>query len=255
MPMNDSKQVLELCVRVGQVLLRNGGEIFRVQETMERIAAAYGVESFNAYVLTNGVFASIDENGQTHSAEIRMVPLSPVHLGRVSAVNSLSREIAQGMHTIEEAFGRIEEISRIPPTSTLTQIISAGFGSGCFCFIFGGEPYDWIAATVAGAILWVFVLLAGKWNLSRIMTNILGSALVAVCCIFASMIAPDAGRIDRMVIGSIVPLLPGVPLTNSIRDFLNGDYLSGTIRLIDAVLIACCIAIGVGLVLKVHSLL
>ena len=59
---------------------------------------------------------------------------------------------------------------------------------------------------------------------------------------------------DMIVIGSIVPLLPGVPLTNSIRDYLNGDYLSGTIRMIDAVLVACCIALGVGIVLRVFQM-
>uniref|UniRef100_UPI003AB8B584 threonine/serine exporter family protein n=1 Tax=Anaerotignum lactatifermentans TaxID=160404 RepID=UPI003AB8B584 len=62
-------------------------------------------------------------------------------------------------------------------------------------------------------------------------------------------------NMDMIVIGSIVPLLPGVPLTNSIRDFLNGDYLSGTIRMIDAVLVACCIALGVGIVLSAFQML
>ena len=52
-----------------------------------------------------------------------------------------------------------------------------------------------------------------------------------------------------------MPMAPGVPLTTSIRDFFNGDYLSGAIRMLDAILIAACIAIGVGFVLKTGNLL
>ena len=62
--MNESRKVLELTTRIGEVLLKNGGEIFRVQETMQRIAKAYGVEVFHVYVLANGIFASIEEDGR-----------------------------------------------------------------------------------------------------------------------------------------------------------------------------------------------
>ena len=86
------------------------------------------------------------------------------------------------------------------------------------------------------------------------MVNILISALVtAMGVLFFHVLFGD--NMDMIVIGSIVPLLPGVPLTNSIRDFLNGDYLSGTIRMIDAVLVACCIALGVGIVLSAFQML
>ena len=107
--MTQGKSVLELTTRIGEVLLKNGGEIFRVQQTMQIVAKAYGVSGFHVYVLANGLFVSIEEDGKqlcrqvgagTEPAEpvvasqIRHVPLSSVHLGRVAAVNNLSREIA-----------------------------------------------------------------------------------------------------------------------------------------------------------------
>ena len=48
------------------------------------------------------------------------------------------------------------------------------------------------------------------------------------------------------MIGSIMPLIPGVPFTNAIRDIANGDYISGSVRMLDALLVFFCIAIGVG---------
>ena len=58
----------------------------------------------------------------------------------------------------------------------------------------------------------------------------------------------DYAKLDKIIIGGLIILVPGVPFTSSIRDFFNGDYLSGTIRLIDALLVSLCMAIGVGAV-------
>ena len=210
----DSRQVLDLCIRTGDLLLRNGGEIFRVQETMSRIAAAFGARSFQVYVLTNGLFACVEEDGVPHSAQVRMVPLSPVNLDRVCEINELSREIAAGKHTIEEAYARLEAIERMPAMQPWLQVLASAAGSGCFGFLFGGGPYDAFVSLIAGGLAWVFVLLAGHWRLSKLLTNIAASALVAVVCLLGARMGPAfGGQIDRMIIGAIVPLLPGVPFT------------------------------------------
>ena len=75
------------------------------------------------------------------------------------------------------------------------------------------------------------------------------------CLLQALGLAGVACSLDKVIIGGIIPLVPGVALTNGIRDVANCDYLSGTIRAIDAVLIAAGIALGVGLVLKGAALL
>ena len=60
---------------------------------------------------------------------------------------------------------------------------------------------------------------------------------------------------SHAIIGALMILTPGIAFTMGIRDFVHGDYLSGTIRMIDALLIAASIAIGTGLVLSLYSLL
>lgn len=270
--MNESRKVLELTTRIGEVLLKNGGEIFRVQETMQRIAKAYGVEGFHVYVLANGIFASIEEDGRqicqqlqvgnneekdsddlVVASQIRYIPLSSIHLGRVAAVNNLSREIVAKKYTMEEARKKIEEIDKIPFTNNLLQIFVSGLGSGAFCYLLGGSLIDSLASFLSGILLWCFVLYLSKKGANKIMLNILSSALVTLTGILMFRYV-FGENMDKIIIGSIIPLLPGVPLTNSIRDFLNGDYLSGTIRMIDAVLVACCIALGVGVVLRVFQI-
>ena len=247
-----SKKVLDLTILAGEILLHNGAEIFRVQETMIKIAEAYEIASFNVYVISNGIFASVNENGQMHCTDIRHVPLSPVHLGRVAAVNNLSREIVAGKYTVEEASEQLRKVLAIPYTSNRMQIVCAGVGSACFCYIFGGDFYDSITSLLSGALLYVFLIgISGK-NFSKIITNILGSGLVTLCGLIFFQLGMGH-NMDKIIIGSIIPLVPGVSLTNAVRDFFNSDYLSGTIRLIDALLIAFCIATGVGVVLKIWN--
>ena len=279
--MEQSRRALELVTRIGEVLLKNGGEIFRVQQTMQLVAKAYGIPGFQVYVLANGLFVSMQEEGRTitrpvesgdaagqehlfgqehlasqaHLAsQVRYVPLSSVHLGRVAAVNNLSREIVAQKYTVEEASRKIEQIDKLPFTSNAVQTLMSGLGAGAFCILFGGSLLDSAAAFLSGLALWLFVLFLTARGANKIMVNILASALVTAMGVLFFHLFSFGDSMDMIVIGSIVPLLPGVPLTNSIRDYLNGDYLSGTIRMIDAVLVACCIALGVGIVLRVFQL-
>lgn len=261
------KRALDLTVRIGEVLLKNGGEIFRVQQTMQMIAKAYGISGFHVYVLANGIFASAEEDGQNickevcelqkrqeTGSQVRYIPLSSVHLGRVAAVNNLSREIVAKKYTIDQAWEKINEIDRIPFTSNRLQVLVSGLGSAAFCYLLGGSLIDSAASFLSGMLLWCFVLFLSSHRANKIMVNILSSALVTLTGMFLFHYV-FGENMDKIIIGSIIPLLPGVPLTNSIRDFLNGDYLSGTIRMIDAVLVACCIALGVGMVLRLFPIL
>lgn len=240
-----NQKVLNLIMLAGEILLHNGAEIFRVQETMEHIAKTYHVCDLHIYTLSNGIFVTMHENNYIRSTEIKHIPLSIVHIGRITAVNQLSREITEGKYSIDEAFERLHEIEKLPAFSKSLQTVASAIGSACFCYMFGGSWYDSLVAAVAGFILYLFILIPGSQNMSRVLKNILGSILVST----VSFILYSWGfgnSIDKIIIGAIIPLVPGVALTTSIRDYFNGDYLSGTIHLTDAILIALCIAIGVG---------
>lgn len=252
--MEDGKHcasAVDLSFKMGEALLRNGAEIFRVQETMERVAHAYGIEEYDVYVLSNAIFANAVENGERIESKLKFVPGSTVHLGRVDAINQLSREITEGRHTVAEACARLKEITAIPYTRPISMILSCGVGSACFSYLFGGSIWDALAALLCGFVLEVFLLLLNRRGVSKFISNLVSSALVSVCAVllFSLGIGND---LDKIIIGSIIRLVPGIALTTSIRDFLSGDYLSGTIRMIDAFLIGGCIAIGVGVTVMLY---
>lgn len=248
----DNSSILELSFRMGEVLLENGAEISRVQETMERVARAFHAEEFNVYVLTNAIFAEGKENGVEKRTELRHIPNTSIHFGRICAVNQLSREIAEGKHTVEEASSILESARTLPYVSLPLAIFCCALGSACFSFLFGGSAWDALAAFLCGLVLEPFLYFTGKRKLSKFLTNLSASALVAFCS--AILLLMGLGQnLDKVIIGSIIRLVPGVALTTSIRDFFNGDYLSGTIRMIDAFLVGGCIAVGVGVVIRLLS--
>ena len=245
---------LELPFRMGQILLENGAEISRVQETMERVARAYNIEGFDVYVLTNSIFATASEDGVSHSTTFRYVPGTTVHLGRRMAVNQHSREIAEGLHTPEEALMRLEGIKSIAYSPLPARVLCCAAGSAAFSFLFGGGPLDSLVAFFCGVVLELYLDFADRKAMSKFLKNLSSSALVTLCG--AAFFLMGLGQnMDKIIIGSIIRLVPGVALTNSIRDFFSGDYLSGAIRMLDAFLVGGCIAVGVGFVIKALSVL
>lgn len=250
--MNDNTSALELSFQMGQTLLENGAEISRVQETMERVARSYHADEFNVYVLSNAIFANGIENGVKHTTKLRHIPSTCIHFGRISAVNQLSREIAAGKHSVEEAFSRLEQARGISYSSLLLATAACAVGSASFSYLFGGSWVDAAAAFLCGIVLELYLFWAGKKKFSKFLSNLSASALVTLCG--ALLLLGGLGHnLDKIIIGSIIRLVPGVALTTSLRDFFNGDYLSGTIRMIDAILVGGCIAVGVGVVLRLLS--
>ena len=202
-----TKEILSLAVETGDALLRNGAEVYRVEDTVMHILEAYEIEEYDVYVLSNGIFASANENKDDACSMIRHIPLGQTHLGRIAALNQLSREICSHECSLKDAWTRLDECKAIPT----------------------------------------------QRKTSKFITNIFGSAFVTL----VSLITFSVGLpvlYDKIIIGAIMPLVPGIALTTSIRDFFNGDYLSGAIHMIDAVLTAFCIAAGVGTVMTIYNL-
>ena len=249
-----TKEVLALSVEIGDALLRNGAEVYRVEDTVMHVLEAYEIENYDVYVLSNGIFASANENKDDACSMIRHIPLGSIHLGRVAAINQLSREICSHECSLADAWTRLEECKSIPYSSRLTQLIFCGLGCACFGYLFGGNLLDAVTSFFIGVLLQLFRDSLNQNKNSKFITNILGSALVTLLALDTMRLGAPT-HYDKVIIGGIMPLVPGIALTTSIRDFFNGDYLSGIIHMIDAVLTAFSIAVGVGTVITIFQFL
>ena len=133
MVMEESQQILKLAVSVGETLLKSGGEIYRVQETVERILEAYRIEDYHVFVVSNGIFATIDEERADRGSMVRYVPLGEVDLGKIASLNQLSREICSQGCTVEEAFEKLTVCQNLSQPRRITKTFASGMGCAALC--------------------------------------------------------------------------------------------------------------------------
>ena len=250
--MADGKEALTFAVEIGDALLQSGGEVYRVEDTIRHLLNALGVQEFDVYVLSNGIFASANESREDGCSMIRHVPLGETHFGKIAALNQLSREICEHACAIEEAWERLSQCKAMPSREPETQKLCCGVGCACFCALFGGRALDAGVTFFLGCLLQGLIIRNRQKGSSKFLTNITGSAFLTASSLLLLHLRLPILQ-DKIVIGGIVPLLPGIALTTSIRDLFNGDYLSGAIHLLDALLTAMCIAIGVGCVIILYQ--
>lgn len=250
----DVKKVVDLALKAGKILLKNGAEIFRVEETMTRICNRFHVDYVDTFTMSHAIFITAEKGEDEVYTKVRQVPLSGAHLGIVAEVNDLSRDISAGRVGLEEASKRLREIEKIPPKKNFFRVGAAGVGSATLGYLLGASAMESMAAFVIGCILYLWVLLGEKHNMSKIIVNIVGGALITILALLAIHIPFLQGlQMDGMIVGAIMPLVPGIPFTNAIRDIADGDFLSGTVRMIDALLVFVYIAIGVGTMLSIYN--
>ena len=246
--MDDKQQrALGLATEAGHILLENGAEIRRVEETIRHIATAYGVEDESFFVLSNGIIAT----GQ-HYARAEFIPIRGTQLSRVVEVNQLSREVsADSPMPLDELEARLHAIRQSPPKPWWELVLGTALGVSSFCILFGGSFVDAGITFAAGLLLGLFMTFVGS-RMTRIFGNLLGGLLSGLLCLLAVRLG--LGRhLPNMIIGTIIALVPGVPFTNGMRDIADEDYLAGTTRLLDAFLVFLCIAFGVALAFVVDG--
>lgn len=242
-----SEDVLKFASDAGRVLLENGAEISRVEETMERIADNYGESGERFFVLSNGIFTT----GKSY-ANAEFIPMKGARLEKVVEVNQLSREIAAHKIPLPQAVEMLERIKNLPSKPVWEQFLGACLGCAGFCIIFGGSLLDCMASLCSALILYLFVLKVSTPYLSKTLGNICGGFIGTILCILFNLMVPQT-NLGNMVVGTLILLIPGVPFTNGLRDVANEDYLAGITRLADALMMFLCIAIGVCFAFLVHS--
>lgn len=249
----DIKKVVNFALNAGRILLKNGAEIFRVDETIQRICKRFHVEEIDTFVLSHAIFINAEREGEEVYSKIKHIPLSSANLEIVAEVNDLSRKITAGMISLDEAIDELDRIEHMPTKKKYQLVLSAGVGASAFGYLLGASAMESICAFFIGCILYIWVLFAGKHRLSKIIINIFGGILITAMAVMMYVFVPVSMKIDGMIIAGIMPLVPGVAFVNAIRDIADSDFLSGTVRMIDALLVFVYIAIGVGLALGVFG--
>jgi uncharacterized membrane protein YjjP (DUF1212 family) len=244
----DTGAAIKLAILAGEIMLSSGAETSRVEDTMLRIMRRCGACDAESLCTSTGIFASAADHLGNPTAMLKRVKHRGGNFAKVAQVNELSRKFVDGKIGIDEAIAVLEGINATPPYPNIVRLVGSAVASLCFAAMFGGLPTDALAAFISAFLMQIPVIYLEKRNVAAVLRNITGGACGALIALILIRLGMGE-NLDFVIIGAIMPLVPGVALTNAIRDILEGDLLSGSARILDAFLVAIGIAAGVGTVL------
>lgn len=241
-----------MAVEAGKIILENGGETYRVEETINLICQAYNIKNADSYVTPTGIMFSAEDELGNNLSIIKRIKYRTINLEKVSMVNELSRKVQNKVISTQEFEMELGKISSSKSYSNLVLIMSSSLAAFFFTLLFNGSVYDALVSLIIGAALRFNMNFSGRYDVNDFFVNVVGGIITSVIAlIFCSVF--KVLSLDKIIIGSIMPLVPGVALINSIRDTIEGDLVSGLARALEATLIALAIAVGTGIVMKLWS--
>jgi uncharacterized membrane protein YjjP (DUF1212 family) len=249
------KRILILALFAGELMMKSGAEIYRVEDTITRICRACNIPYVECFATTTGIFLSIDrgdQDGDMHTFLKRIDRIS-IDMERISEINEFSRAFASTNMSVEEGFARLREIERGKPYGLPLNTLGALLIGVTLCPCFGGRVIDSFFCALVTVLAYLFSVGIGKLQLNAFTNTFL-------CC-FVCALLTIAGRefglvssVAPVIIGAITLFMPGVAVTNAARDLLSGDMLAGVARTAEALITAVAIAGGVGVALKFWSM-
>ena len=231
----DTQLLLKTAMLAGEIMLRSGAETYRVEDTMHHILkTADHIEMAEVLVIMTGISATIKLENEKAVTVTKRVEERDTNLKLVVDVNEISRQYCGDDLTLEQAYEKLSTLKQFEFSRKTTNLAMMGVA-------------DTGAAIVVGLFLVAFVSAGQDLKFHPFIQDIFAGFGVAFACYLLKEGLGDQMNMDTVMIGSFMPLVPGMAITNAVRDTLRGDYLSGGARVMEAFLKALGIAIGIGI--------
>lgn len=253
----NQKKLLVMSVYAGEIMLKNGAETYRVEDTIVHICKSRNYHYVDAFVTPTGIFVSVDNKGLDQNemlSSVKRIKSRNINLDKVARVNDFSRKFVEADITVEEGMEQLREIDELISYPLYLQAFMGGIASAFVALLFGANQFEFISALITSILVTFTTRKLGEMGFTLFLNNILGGSIAALFAILFSYIHPSI-HVDRVIIGAIMVMVPGVAMTNAVRDSIMGDLVSGLARGAEALLIAISIAFGVGFVLQAWILL
>ena len=248
----DEKQMnrrLSMIMEMGEILLISGAEVSRVEDTITRLcrARAYGFARADVFTITSSIVVTASAPGGEAYTQTRRIRERGTDLSKVEKINALSRRICAAPLELSELEREIAEIRSAKGTPQSLQFVMYVVISFALSVFFGGSWADGAASALSGAILFAALCACTALKLNDIIVTMLCSAATALAVVLLVK-AGIGDQPDKIMIGNIMLVIPGRQLTNSLRDMINGDTISGLLNMSEALMRAVFVAMGFALV-------
>ena len=238
---------LDCFLLAGRIMMESGAETYRVEDTMIRMAVSQNMVNSHCFVTPTGIMFSPSEELATRFVRINN---RSTDLERVALVNSVSRKLVSGEYTLQQAYDEMLIIDQTNYRSSIwIQTLAASVASACFFILLGGSWINIPFAFVIGGIGFIIVETILAETRVKIFAEFIGAFVVGILASIA-VYSGYATNLDTLIIGSIMPLVPGLLITNAVRDLMAGHFVSGLSKGAEAFLTAFAIGAGIAVVIS-----
>lgn len=247
--MADMNVMLDAVCLAARIVLENGGETYRAEETVEHMCKGFGISKADVLALPTGLTLTIAK-GDGHPAYTRLVRVRNrnTNLERLDACNAISRQAAAGKLGPQEALQALQGMQQARLPHPLLVVLFGALSGAFFCIMLGGMAEDFVVAFLCGLTIHGSMPLFTKCRIPGILGGLLSGFLAAQIALLCSCIYPI--HLEPTISGAVLPLLSGLATTNAIRDTIKGDLVSGSARITEAVLTAVLLAAGICIALS-----
>ena len=239
---NFAETLLCLALDIGEGMLKSGGEVSRVEQTVERVCRAYGAVHVEVFSIISMISASVHMPNGTQSAQMRRIRRTGTDMYRLELFNEISRDICARTPPLAELEARIKEAKRKVAYPKWVSIPASAVAATAFAVFFGGGVAEAVAALLIGALLGVIDLFAAN-RVNELAKTVVAAFAAGLLSSLAAMLVSGADS-GIIMIGTIMLLVPGVAFGTALRDLLCGDLIAGGLKTVQACLAALMIAFG-----------
>lgn len=232
---------------IGHLLLRHGAEIYRAEESLQRMCEGLGFKNAEVFAIPLHFTLSLTLHDGIPYHVSKRARSNRIHLDHLYELNCLVRQTSNGdieLHNIQEKIENIKSQELNYQLILLGYIVSAAMS----CVFFGGGAIDMVVLGVIGFVLYYFIYLLEKLRINGIVRTILSSMVLSTIATLGNKIGIVENQ-QSVITGTLMLLVPGIAITNSLRDIIGGDFTSGLSRMTEAILTAVSIAIGAGVMM------
>ncbi|MBQ9123937.1 MAG: threonine/serine exporter family protein [Lachnospiraceae bacterium] len=246
--MEKNKEILSAILDAGELMLMSGAEVSRVESTIEHMAKAYGFQKVDVFTIIFSIVVTVKDGEGNIETQTRRIEARDTDLHKVERINALSRKVCTQPVTLEDFKEELRAIEQEKPYSPWIILAIYGIASAAFTVFFGGGVGDAVAAFLGGLVLRLILMAGNRLRLQNIVLTMLCSGAAGLMALLSVKLGIGQS-LDQIIIGNIMLLTPGIALTNSLRDLIRGDLISGLLVLCEAVIRAVAIALGLAVVI------
>jgi len=247
------KEVEEMLLDVGTLLMSNGASTGRVRTTVNRIADALGYDVELLITSRSLMLTVTEENGSDYTSSVRRTPPHGVNFRLVSGISRMSWRIIEDKLNVEQINEEISRLTSLPHYPRLVVLSLVALAGTSFCRLFGGEGWELVVTFVAS----FFGLFIRQEAIKKRFNPYLAIVFASFTASMIAGLSVNLGLGDtpeHALATSVLFLIPGVPLINSLTDLIDGNTLNGIVRGVNCFIIAFAIALGLMFAMQIYGI-